>query len=320
MPGVRITIRTSVAPSLFDSVQPIAIEASTVDTGMAQIDSLQIDEDATARNAAAFYADFDRRVTDEAEALRRLRADVAIADIPPIAPVAAAAAGLPSIAVGNFTWDWIYSAYESFPRLAPEAIGVIRRAYAQTTLALRLPLHGGFDGIAAVRDIPLIARRSDRDRAETRRLLGRAGERPIVLPSFSAYGIPLAWSTLEHSKRFTVVRHDSDTLARHGLRYQDLVAAVDVVAAKPGYGIVTECIANGTALLYTPRSRFPEQDVFVAAIPSLLRCRAIGRDDFLAGRWDDDVDALLQQPRPRAAPRTDGAGAAADAIGKFLDR
>ena len=38
-----------------------------------------------------------------------------------------------------------------------------------------------------------------------------------------------------------------------GFRYEDLVAAVDVVLTKPGYGIVSECVANDTALLYTSR-------------------------------------------------------------------
>ncbi len=48
-----------------------------------------------------------------------------------------------------------------------------------------------------------------------------------------------------------------------GLLYQDLVAAADVVVSKPGYGIVSECVANGTALLYTSRGRFIEYDLFV---------------------------------------------------------
>ena len=51
------------------------------------------------------------------------------------------------------------------------------------------------------------------------------------------------------------------------LRYEDLVAAADVVVSKPGYGIVSECIANDTALLYTSRGRLIEYDVMVAEMP-----------------------------------------------------
>ena len=321
-PDVDVTIRTSAPRWLFDGLpESVDVETVTVDTGMAQIDSLTIDEDETARQAAAFYGDFDRRVAIEADALRRLRADVVVADVPPLAVAAAAAACVPSIAVGNFTWDWIYGVYDSFPRLAPEAIGVIRRAYAQATLALRLPLHGGFEPMAGVvRDVPLIARTSTRDRESTRRLLGLPVDSPIVLPSFGGYGVQLPWDALRRSSRFTILGHDRSALDRNALHYQDLVAAADIVVSKPGYGIVSECIANGTALLYASRGRFAEQDVFVAEMPRLVRCRPIDRDDLLTGRWDADVDALLRQPPPAGRPRTDGADVAADAIVTFFDR
>src|ERR1051326_5988230 len=85
---------------LFDGLgRSVAVEHAVVDTGMSQIDSLHIDEDDTARHAAAFYDSFDRRVAAEADALGRIQADLVVGDIPPLAFAAAAAAGLPSIAV-----------------------------------------------------------------------------------------------------------------------------------------------------------------------------------------------------------------------------
>jgi L-arabinokinase len=98
-----------------------------------------------------------------------------------------------------------------------------------------------------------------------------------------------------------------------GLRYEDLVAAADVVVSKPGYGIVSECAANGTALLYTSRGRFAEYDVFVESMPALLRCRFLAPDDLRAGRWSAAIDALLAQPAAER-PRIDGAAVAARTI------
>ena len=51
---------------------------------------------------------------------------------------------------------------------------------------------------------------------------------------------------------------DERAIYAAGYRYEDLVRAVDVVATKPGYGIISECIANDTALLYTSRGHFAE--------------------------------------------------------------
>src|SRR5262249_18492493 len=95
---------------------------------------------------------------------------------------------------------------------------------------------------------------------------------------------------------------------------EDLVAAADVVLSKPGYGIVSECIANHAALLYTSRDRFIEYDVFTADMPHLLRCRLIAQEDLHAGRWLPAIEGLLAQTHPPAEPRVDGAEVAADAV------
>ena len=314
-PDARVIVRTSVPRWLFAPVAGAAVEVQALetDTGLVQIDSLRFDEEETARQAARFYADFDRRVTIEAELIRGVRADLVVGDIPPLACAAAERAGVPSVALGNFTWDWIYSIYPAFDRIAPDVMPTIRRAYAAATHALRLPLHGGFEPMSAVtREIPFIARRSTRDPADTRRLLGLTGDWPIVLPSFGGYAVDLPLETLRRSSRFTLIEPVSELPA--GVLYQDLVAAADVVVSKPGYGIVSECVANDTALLYTSRGRFIEYDLFVAEMPRILRCRYISQEDLFAGRWADAIDALIAQPAPPERPAVNGADVAADQI------
>src|SRR5436190_5914585 len=251
----RIVVRTAAPERLFAPIAGAQVDVWPVeaDTGLVQIDSLQIDEEESARQAARFHADFDRRVAEEAELVDRVKADVVVGDIPPLAFAAAARAGIPSVAVGNFTWDWIYSIYPAFAERAPDVIGTIRRAYSCATIALRLPLGGGFEPMAAVTtDIPLIARRSLRDREDTRRLLGVPAGRPVVLASFGGYGVELPLDRLRLDGSFTLLAFDRPPDA---LKYQDIIAAADVVVSKPGYGIVSDCVANHTALLYTSRGR-----------------------------------------------------------------
>ena len=73
--------------------------------------------------------------------------------------------------VANFTWDWIYAYYPEFASLAPGVIETSASAYSLASKALRLPLCGGFDTVAAVtEDVPFIARRSTRDPADVRGL------------------------------------------------------------------------------------------------------------------------------------------------------
>jgi L-arabinokinase len=102
---------------------------------------------------------------------------------------------------------------------------------------------------------------------------------------------------------------------RLGLRYEDLVAAADVVVfSTPGCGIVSECIANETALLYVPRERFVEQDVLVRDMARSLRCRSFDVRDLESGRRSAPDQALLDRPPPPGRPDPGGARTAAPAV------
>ena len=333
-PRLSVGVRSTAQPWIFNRTNhrvPIALTHVEIDTGVAQIDSIRLDEDETARRARDFYRDFDRRADAEAAAIRASGAKVVVGDIPPLAFEAAARAGVRSVALANFTWDWIYEGYSSFASIAPEVIPIIRQAYGTTTSALRLPLHGGFDSMRAVIcDIPFIARHANRPREETRTLLNLGHDTIVALASFGGHGVDLPYADIARSSRFTILLTDyeqRDTsgpenlrrvpmnwLADRDIQYADLVAASDVVVSKPGYGIVSECLANGPALLYTDRGRFREHDVFVEEMPRLLRCRHISQDDLRAGRWNDAIEALLAQDPPPQRVATNGADAAARMI------
>src|SRR3990172_3080775 len=90
-PDARIVVRTSVPRWFFDvSVDaPIELQPAEVDSGVVQVDSLHLDEDDTARRAARFYADFDRRIAAEAALLSHMDASVVVGDVPPLAFAAA---------------------------------------------------------------------------------------------------------------------------------------------------------------------------------------------------------------------------------------
>ena len=96
--------------------------------------------------------------------------------------------------------------------------------------------------------------------------------------------------------------------------------AVDIVVTKPGYGIVSECIANETAMLYTSRGRFPEYEVLVGEMQRYGRCEFIDQETLLAGRWEPYIQRLLAAPLPAARPPLDGANVVAGMILETLTR
>ncbi|HXE79311.1 MAG TPA: hypothetical protein VNK41_01040 [Vicinamibacterales bacterium] len=346
-PDWKFVVRTAAPRWFFDTAlrAPIEWESVECDPGVVQVDSLHVDVEATLHRAASFYATLDERVRAEAPMLEG--AALVVGDIPPLACAAARAAGVPCLALGNFTWDWIYENYEESPALAPGLVQTIREAYGHASGALRLPLHGGFSAFRAVVDVPFIARRSRRDRAELRAWLGVPLDSRLVLASFGGYGVrEFDMSALARLDGFTVlvtadieaerrgssqsqsapafelpdtVRYvDERALRASGFAYEDLVAAVDVVATKPGYGIIAECAANGAAMLYTSRGRFPEYDVLVRGMPRYIRSEFISPEDLVQGRWQEPLERLVSRPPAPETPDVSGAEVVAGIIESFV--
>ena len=344
-PNVPIAVRTSAPKWLFDLTltRPVAFHSRECDTGVVQLDSLSLDEAETVRRASAFHQHLDALAGEEATWLRSIDARLVLGDIPPLAFAAAHTAGLPAIALGNFTWDWIYEGYREWLTPGSDLIETLQAAYALADGALRLPMHGGFATMREIVDLPFIARRSTREPAEIRARLGLPCDRPLALLSFGGYGLQrVDFGAVASLDGYTVVVTadvtanrranevpsdagdaalgsnvrlvDEQALYGLGLRYEDLVAAVDVVLTKPGYGIIAECVANDTALVYTSRGHFVEYDVLVREMPRWLRCGFISNEDLLAGRWQRALDQTRALPAPPETIAVDGAERAAEII------
>ena len=99
-----------------------------------------------------------------------------------------------------------------------------------------------------------------------------------------------------------------------GVRYQDLVGAVDAVMTKPGYGITAECIANRTAIVYTDRGRFVEYPFLVDGIRKYLPNAFVSNHDLYAGRWQRALEEVFAQAWPDVEVATNGADVAAEIL------
>ncbi len=163
-------------------------------------------------------------------------------------------------------------------------------------------------------------------RRSPRKILGIDTERPAYLIAFSE--LDLGESALRHVEQIPdavfLFKHPLHYSLSNGLcldafdlSYPDVIAAVNAVITKPGYGIASDCLAHGTPMIYTDRGTFAEYPVIVETLQEHLRTAFIPAEDLYSGKWGEAIREI-QQASPRHSPiRTDGADICAQAI---LDR
>jgi L-arabinokinase len=302
-------------------------EPLSFDVGVIQPDALRVDARATLEQAAALAVASGSLVCGEAAFLRQVGARLVVVDVPAVPILAARAAGLPSVAISNFSWDWIYAPYiAAAPRF--RWLGEwLRDVYGQADLLLRLPFFGDLSAFLAVEDLPLVSRPPSRSRAAVRADLGITERTIAALLSFGGLGLErFDPAPLAELQRYTFVASPQEIspglplppnvrlLPTEQENFVNLIAASDVVISKPGFGIVANCLTLQVPLLYTEREDFVEFEVLVEGLERYGRARLIPRAELLAARLGPHLEALLADSRPWPALRTDGAEVAADRL------
>jgi glycosyl transferase family 1 len=330
-PELPIEVRTGAPGWLFPP--GVSVTELSADAGVVQPNALEIDELATLERAAALVGNAASLVADQVAALRAVGAGLVVGDVPPLAFLAAAAAGLPSIAVANFSWDWIYQPYVASRPAFGWLLDWHRAAYGQAELLLRLPFHDAMSAFRAIEDVPLISRAPSALRAVLRARLGLSPAERVVLLSFGGLGLDgLQPELLAALPEYTFLATEREVapgerrpanlrlLPMVQRNYDDIVAACDVVVSKPGFGIVASCLASRVPLLYTDRGNFAEFPILVAGLQAAGRAAYIRSAELLAGRLGPPLQALLALETPWSPPRLDGAEVIATRLLERLSR
>jgi hypothetical protein len=296
------------------------------DLGMVQVDSIRVDVDATLARVSALCGRWDALTAGEARFLEENQVGVVVADIPAIPLVAAARTGLPRLAVGNFGWDWIYAAYRARNASWTPVVRAFERGYSNADLLLRLPFHEEMKAFPRIEDIPLVGGAGRERREEMAALTGSDPRKTWVLLSFTT----LAWGgealaaveKIRDYEFFTVLPLAWDipnihAVDRERLPFRDILASVDAVISKPGYGILADCIVNRKPLIFAERSDFGEYAILEAGIRKYLRnvhipAAMLYRGDLLSG-----LEKLREAPEPAFSMPLGGEAIAAQRIAEL---
>lgn len=101
--------------------------------------------------------------------------------------------------------------------------------------------------------------------------------------------------------------------------FKKLMASVDVIMTKPGYGTLVEAVALRTPMVYVRRYNFADEQPLVEYLHRYGRGVELSLDDFTNGHWKEALHRAHSLPDPPGPVSATGAGdAAAHLLSYFL--
>jgi hypothetical protein len=303
------------------------IRARSFDVGMVQLDSIRVDVNATLKKIEQLCFLREELLDQELTFLAEKTIGLVVADIPGLPLEAAALAGIPSIAVGNFGWDWIYSDFMQRDMRWKSIVEMFRAQYGKTDLLLRLPFSEQMSAFRKIEDIPLVATPGLDRRRELAALTGCDPEKKWILLSFTTLDWTedaLARVERIHEYEFLTVlplqwqRRNIYAVNREQMPFSDVLASADAVISKPGFGILSDCIVNDKPLVYADRTDFLEYPILEEAIRRYLRYVHIPAAKLYGGDLRESLDIIWERPAPEMKLQRGGDRIAADRIAGML--
>ncbi len=319
-PEMRLTVRSALPRERLAARIAVEFEhvAEARDFGFVMHNAVDIDLAASAGRYLEFHADWPRRVAAEAGWLRHHQVDAVLSNVAYLPLAGATAAGVPGVGLCSLNWAELFAHYFGDEPWASQIHAQMLAAYDTGAGFLRATPGLPMADLRHRQDIAPIADIGRADRKHFAAELGLDESERWLLLAMGGMEFPLpvaAWPqtpglTWLVPKAWQIRRSDVRSFDAAGLRFGDLLASVDAVITKPGYGTFVEAACSAVPILYLERDDWPETPHLVAWLADHARAARLTRGRLMAGDFIDLLQGLWRAPAP-AAPQATGADQAA---------
>jgi hypothetical protein len=296
-------------------------ERLATDPGIRMRDPLSVDVEATAVAYRAFDRTSDALFDRLCSLVRQHEVDLVVADVPWLPLAAARASGRTAAALCSLNWVDIVVPLLGSASGLDGLFERMRDAYRAADLFIQPAPAMPMDWLANRRPVGHIARVGQPAADRIRQHLGLPAGQRLALVQFGGErgGIPLrlpetpglTWLMAGQIDAQTQAAGAQAICAALGLRFVDLVASMDLMLTKPGYGSFAEAVTNGVPLLSVSREAWPEEPWLLAWARERVGLREIDRACLAKGDFAPQIDELLDLPRAGGLPPDGVDGAAA---------
>lgn len=257
--------------------------------------STVVDREKTKKLLDKWINSWSEYIKREEEFCRSRGVDLIISDITPQPFLVADKLGVPSIAISNFTWHYIfYNLFGENP-----SVERLEGAYQKANLALVLPFNESMELFEDKREISLVSREITRNKSSMREQLGLdktlvflgAGRSfdPSILGKVRIDSEELnflASSNIEFDGALKIPSGETET--------QNYVAMCDLIVSKTGYSTVSEAIRGEVPMVLFKRDGYQEDDLIANQVESLGIGKEVSEESLINGEWVYEVERLDQ--------------------------
>jgi len=327
VPMLRVTLRSALPRSQLKRAIATNFDhvPETRDFGFLMRNAVDIDLTASGTAYRDFHQDWQDRIAIEVGWLKKYKVDAVLTNVAYLPLAAAARAGIPSASLCSINWADLFIHYFAKEPWAAKIYDEMLSAYLDARCFLRVSPGLPMANLLRRRNIGTIARVGRRDRRSlSQRLDIREANRWILL-AMGGMEFRLPVESWPSTPGFTwlvpdswqVIREDVRAFDNTGIDFGDVLASVDAVITKPGYGTFVEAACGGIPILYLQRDDWPETAYLAEWLATNARSQVLTRSCLMKGEVIDALMQLWNEPAPNA-PFATGVNEAVELLEKIF--
>ena len=323
IPELRVTLRTAAPHSLLKQRFHCDFQHTPValDFGMQMANAMDVEVEKSAAAYGVSHADWEKKVEREAHAMRELKPDLLLANVPYLPLAAAHVAGVSAIAMCSLNWADIYRHYCTGDAASRTIHAQMLAAYNSAECFFKVQPAMPMPDFINAQSINPIAQVGCNQRLHFATKLQLRETEKLVLVAMGGMEFRLPMERWPHlpgirwliPQAWGVKRDDMITMESLGLPFGDVLASCDAVLTKPGYGTFVEAACAGIPVLYVARHDWPEEPYLVSWLNRHGRCAEVEREQLKSGELGSLLAQIWLKPEP-PHPHATGATEAAQHI------
>ena len=273
-----------------------------VDIGIPMVDAMQVNQEETIAAYKKIHSEWVSHIKFEEQRLAVLQPDIVLSNVGYIPLQAAANLSIPAIALCSLDWASTWQVFGSQDNEGKVIFSQIIEAYRSANLFLQMTPHLPMSFLDNTVSVPFVVRQGKSKRHVIDQRFSQCLGKKLILISMGGMDAEInfeQWPKIDQVIYLVSGKNNLPNGFIHTdelrLDFSAIMASVDAVLTKTGYGMVVESAVNQTPLFYVARIDWPEHEVMLEWCKENNCVSEVDRCELEQGLTKDKIDGLFSR-------------------------